>query len=185
MIKFDKLANISVIVAAIAVCTGVIYDRYGSGPQSRPAVVDLRQRLIGKQLSLPNSSGGKPATAATLVLVGSKTCHFCADSMPFYSRLASLRPRGADDMKVIAAFPAGHETYEETMGLFAAHGVTPDGAEPVNFTAIGVMSTPTVILLDGSGIVKDLWVGKLPESGQNKVIAELVQLCVRCKVSGS
>ncbi len=34
----------------------------------------------------------------------------------------------------------------------------------VDFTALKVSGTPTIVMVDGTGKVDDFWVGKLPEA---------------------
>jgi hypothetical protein len=38
---------------------------------------------------------------------------------------------------------------------------------------LGVRGTPTLILVDGSGTVADVWVGALPSNQENEVISRL------------
>ncbi|MFN2576679.1 MAG: hypothetical protein ABR607_03205 [Pyrinomonadaceae bacterium] len=41
--------------------------------------------------------------------------------------------------------------------------------------SVGVSGTPTVILIDNGGAVRDSWVGKLSEADTGKVLARITE----------
>lgn len=170
--RLDRIANIFVILAALAISGSVVYDRVIPRFQSASSVTRSNQRLVGTRLPLPVAAGdNKLGTSATVVLIVSRKCHFCTDSMPFYAQLTALKPPAGNDLVIVAGFPAGFETPQQTMDYFREHGAVPDATEPLDFAAIGPTATPTILLLDHSGEVKDMWVGQLTGLAQRKVIA--------------
>jgi hypothetical protein len=180
--RLNGIANIFVIFTAVIISGSVLYDRLGPASRTASAVVTTKQRLVCKRFSLPIAAAtDKLGTAATVVLIISKKCHFCTESMPFYSQLTALKPLDGSDLAIVAGFPAGFETSQQTIDHFRQHGAVPDAAEPLDFAAIGPTATPTILLLDQSGAVMNVWVGKLTGNGQKDVIAAVNALYGRCR----
>lgn len=182
MSRLEKITNISVIVAAASVTGLALYDRLvphaeRSGPR-REAGIEFVQRYSGKRFPLPPSLDG--SADATLLLVVSRRCHYCAESMPFYKRLASFRS-GSGNFRMVAAVPL-IETRDEDMTYFSTHQIVLDALDPVSFTSIGVGSTPTMVLLNRSKVVKAIWIGKLNPDQERDVLMKLKSLCAQCTI---
>lgn len=58
-------------------------------------------------------------------------------------------------------------------------GVFVDDVKQISLDSIGAEGTPTLILVDSSGIVKDVWVGKLPKTVEATVIDRVRQSVAR------
>ncbi len=173
--KLDRIANIAVILVAIAFIGATIYDRVL--PRSRKPTPPMS--LMGKTLPLPGSA--TRGASATLVLFVSPACHFCTESMPFYGRLAALRPSGSKSFRLLAATAAGSVSDEEGRQYMASHGVAVDEVAQVSFPDVGIVATPTLALLDSSGRVAHSWTGKLSDELENDVIKSIRELCADCK----
>ena len=52
-------------------------------------------------------------------------------------------------------------------------GFTADDVKQSQLEAIGVRGTPTLILVDDKGAVKESWVGKLPPDKESEVLKRL------------
>src|SRR5579885_3681194 len=83
----------------------------------------------------------------TLVLAISTTCHFCRESEPFYRR---LRQELGGRMKIIAVLPP--PTTEAEQYLKSAD-LRVDQVKELSLDRIGVRGTPTILLVDGKGVV--------------------------------
>ncbi len=166
----DTIANIAIIlVCAIAAFVLVRNQFFPAAPQRPPGAppqVEKGERF--DQLKAVVPAGANRA----LVVAVSPTCHFCNDSMPFYKKLIDERNQKGSQVKVVAAVPAEEAKAEESQ-KFAGAGATPDSMVQLDFSAIKVPGTPTVLLVDNNGKVLDVWVGKLDEKGEEKVLEVL------------
>jgi len=165
--KLDTAANIAIILVCI-IAAGILIrnnffpQRPAGGPQE-----------AAKGETLAELRGVVPAGANTaLVMALSPTCHFCNDSMPFYKQLVDKRNQSGSPVKLIAAVPSPQAKDEEAQHLATA-GATMDGIQPVDYRAIKVSGTPTVILVDRQGKVLSVWVGKLEGKGEQEVLKTL------------
>jgi hypothetical protein len=86
--------------------------------------------------------------------------------MPFYQQLA--RERG--DVRMVAVLPqpiaAGTEYLKQ-------HEVSVDEVTQARLDALNVAGTPTLLLIDKSGVVKNSWFGKLAPDQQSEVLNNL------------
>ena len=178
----ETASSLAVIVAALAVTATAIYDHV-LRPNLRGAVaVTFAEQYKGKRLPIP-AIGPQPGTTR-LVLFVSKTCHFCEESVPFYQRLAAMRSVSSGHFKMIAAVPPATETEAEARERLNEHGISLDDAQLVPFRAIGVNGTPTLVLVDGDAIIRDVWVGKLGPEKEAEVV-ERIQASCECLGAGA
>lgn len=175
MTRIEKVANIAVIVAAGVLVGTQLYDRFAPRAGTSPP---FTSRYMGKAFPLPQSLGGD--SEATVLLLVSKRCRYCTESMPFYSRVSSLRS-GPNSFRIVAAVP-DNEKKEEDIAHFAEHQVALDGLDSMNFGSAGVQSTPTLLLLNRAKIVQGIWTGKLPPDRENEVLLKLKSLCPGCRI---
>lgn len=143
-------ANIGIIIVSclltIAIVRSYFFNRLP--PQNSPdnGFIEFNQ-LSSLDINWKNSQ-------QTLVLAISNTCPYCTDSAPFYKRLAS----GKGNTRLVAILP---QSLEEGRAYLNQLGISVDEIRQFRFNQIGVQGTPTIILVDRSGIVKKTWVGKL------------------------
>ncbi len=178
--KIDKVANVVVIAVAVVIVGLNVFDRLAP----REDVHQTRARvLVGKAVQFPPPIrlGGR----LTVVLFVSKNCAFCSASMPFYSRISSLRPRGSSAFRLLAVTPNGRETITEDQQYLAEHRVPVDSAGQIQFDALGIRATPTLALLDGTGRVFKAWTGLLPAKSEDEVIRIIRQRCPECSAPGA
>jgi hypothetical protein len=160
--KVEFLANVAIIVVAVAVCAVLVrqYVIPGAEPASpRPAV--------GSKIELPGvdfSSEGK-----TLLLVLQQGCRFCTESGPFYQRLAREAATRARGVKVVAVLP---QDPEEGRRYLSTLGMPEVDVKQASLTALGVGGTPTLIMVS-DGAVSDVWVGKLDAAEESQVLGKL------------
>ena len=89
-------------------------------------------KLMGKALALPESVAIGANGAITLFV--SRNCHFCTESMGFYRRLATSRPKSCD-MRVYAIGRKELESREDVQAYLEGNGVPVDGSEVTDFRA--------------------------------------------------
>jgi hypothetical protein len=165
----DTTANIAIIVVCAIAAVVLIRNQFfpsQSRPPGAPPQVEKGERY--DQLKAVVPAGADKA----LVVALAPGCHFCNESMPFYKKLIDERNQKQSPVKFIAAVRSEQEKAEEGK-KFAEAGVQPDGMVPLDFSAVKVPGTPTVLLVDNSGKVLDVWVGKQDESGEKKILRVL------------
>src|SRR5439155_2060468 len=92
-----------------------------------------------------------------IVLVLRKGCHFCSESAPFYQQLA----RGVvnrTDVELVAALPQNASDAQQYLNEIQ---LPITEVRQVDMTAMKVRGTPTILLVDKTGTVTDVWIGKL------------------------
>ena len=157
MTRFEKASLILMSVAALGVIVANVYGRVVNRQPSAPRAATIEQRFADKKLPITIESS--VGSAATVVLFISKDCHFCAESMVFYDRLTKAKPASSLGLVVVAAVPLP-QTRQEGQAYFSQKNVAVDEVVPVDFSALGITGTPTLVLLDGSGRVSTSWVGR-------------------------
>ena len=159
--KIELIANVSIILVAILLGT-LLLKEYRIKKSDKPTTISA-----GTKLALPGIDWAK--SEQTLLLVLQKGCHFCADSAPFYKRLVEeFGNRGT--IKLIALLPQDSGEAKEYLNEL---GINIDNIRTVNPSSLGVTGTPTVLLIDRSGVVKGVWVGRLPADGESEILTRL------------
>jgi hypothetical protein len=149
--KIEVAANIIVIVFAVVVGSVFLKDRFSSVPPE-PDSVKAGDRFA----NLDGWDWG--AHDQTLVLALRKGCHFCEDSAPFYQRLVAQQQQGGAHSTIVAVFPDSADTVKqvvqsEGLGIHALGGVP--------LEKLKISATPTLLLVDRSGTVRNAWIGML------------------------
>ena len=105
----------------------------------------------------------------TLVLYVSTNCRFCNESSPFYQRLVEKYADGKN-LKLVAVLP---QTVDEAKEHLKSLGVNINDVYNAQLRSIGVTATPTLLLVDESGIVSEMWRGKLSNDKETEVLNKL------------
>ncbi len=168
MKHLERIANIFVIVGIAVFLVLVVHNRIwrsNAPPASQAAMADA---LKGKTIRV--SGIDFPRSRASVLLVISKTCHFCEESVPFYRTLAAETQGKADLLAVLPQPRPEAEAYLKAAGVAATQVASAPPAE------LGVTGTPTLVLLDRSGKVQEVWLGFLDGARQAQVRSRLAQL---------
>lgn len=130
----------------------------------QPAATEVK---IGDSLKgvLPDADWRKDGH--TLILAISTQCHFCKDSSPFYRTLTA---QATNKVNIVAVLPQPANLGKKYL---KDEGVRVDHVEQLTMGRIGVIGTPTLILADGNGVVRKVWVGALKPEQQREVLAAL------------
>jgi len=105
----------------------------------------------------------------TLVLALKDGCHFCADSAEFYRQLdqdKTIRRRTT----LVAVLPG---LQRDSRAYLRQQGVSVDKVLQSDLRSIGIGATPTLLLIDGKGVITRSWVGKLSPEWESEVISIL------------
>ncbi|MET0650359.1 MAG: hypothetical protein ABW208_27440 [Pyrinomonadaceae bacterium] len=161
------MANVAIILVAAVLCA-VLIKQYvlPASPNPPPSQVQRKQVSKGDKISVPGVDWGQ--SGQTLLMALSTGCHYCTESAPFYQRLS--RERAGKSVRLVALFP---QQTDESRQYLNGLGVTVDEVQQVSPGAVDVPGTPTLILVDGQGTVRNVWVGKLSEGKEVEVFASL------------
>lgn len=171
------LANIATIIIAgffgIFVIKSFVADSSGppriqatAAPGTTAQSAVPKTTPVGQAIPLENIDWTK--NQKTLVLYVSTKCRYCTESGPFYQRL--LKENVSNKVKFVAVLP---QTVEEGREYMDKLGIKIDEIYQSPLQSIGVRSTPTLLLVNESGVVTDSWVGKLPPERQTQIISKL------------
>jgi thioredoxin-related protein len=157
----EVVTNVAVLMAAIAL-VAVFAHAYFASPAKRGAGKVPLDAHIGEIKDLDFE--GAPRT---LVLVLSTGCKYCAQSVPFYRTLASMRGNLTGRTQVIAVFPEDEAGVKKFLGKSE---LEMDFRPGIDLGKLGVSSTPTLILFDSGKKILNSWVGTLSNEEQAEVV---------------
>lgn len=164
MTKLDRAANVAVLVVS-AVALLVLGKTYLFASDPRLGV-QPGDRVAALAELVPNG-----ADQALLVAL-SPDCHYCTESMPFYSRL--LRETKERPTPLIALVSSAGERVRE-VAIAASAGVAFDDVVVADFPRARLVATPTVVHVDRRGKVLDVWRGQLTPDAEREVHRALAE----------
>jgi peroxiredoxin len=158
--KLEMGANIAIVVVAMVLASVLIKNYASSRTQSPPHIP------VGTKVALPNVNW--QAGDETVVLGLSTTCHYCTESAGFYRELAKVCKER--NVRTLAVFPQPIEAAEKYM---KDKGITFDEIRQARLADLEISGTPTLLLVDKTGAVKSVWIGKLEDNIEKKLLANL------------
>lgn len=157
--KRDTLVTIAIFAASLIVSIVVVRQWR---PASTPSPLPIHTFAIGDHAPQIRPRVYTGATRTLLLYVRS-SCGYCTDSMPFYQSLSRQR-RPGQNIRLVAI---GRESEDVTRDYLDRHHVVVD-----EVVAAGtIVATPTLVLVDSSGVVQHVWVGLLSTPGEQEVAA--------------
>lgn len=160
--RVELIANVAIIVVALLISTVLIRSFLLSRN-----INHRHQISVGTRISLPGVDWAK--NGQTLLLILSQGCGFCTESAPFYQRLTrELKSRAG--IQVVAVLPqslSNSQQYLNDLNVSVAE------IRQAQLDTIGVSGTPTLVLVDKAGLVKEAWVGKLTDDKETEVLSRL------------
>jgi len=178
--RVEVFTNLSIIAVAL-IGAAVLVKNYLIRPNAEakpPAIVSSaaptgerhdppKSPAAGTQISLPDINWN--ASNETILLALSDKCHFCTESAPFYQRLSSELAK-RQDVNLLAVFPQDNNDARQYLsGL----GIQISNVKQATLDSIGVRGTPTLMILDANGKVKQAWVGKLTPEKESEVLSRI------------
>jgi thiol-disulfide isomerase/thioredoxin len=164
----ERIANVFVIVGISAFLAIVAHNQLLSSGRQLKSPAAAAEALKGKVIRVSGLTFPRPR--ASVLLVISTSCHFCQESLPFYSALSSSLGGKAD---ILAVLP---QPQQEAAEFLKAANVEVTQLATASPSQLGVGGTPTLLLLDPNGKVQDVWLGRLDEVRQAQVRSRLAQL---------
>jgi hypothetical protein len=177
--------NLSIIIVALAGATVLVKNYLLRAPAPYPTEIKQDRNLQalpedsrtprtttpgplqGTQLSVPGIDWAE--SNQTIVLALSDKCHFCTESAPFYQRLVrELTQR--KDVRMVAVFP---QDVNDGKKYLEKLGVPIEQVRQAPLDSLGVRGTPTLVIVDTSGVVKQSWVGRLNAERESEVLGRI------------
>jgi thioredoxin-related protein len=164
--RIELITNVSIIIVAVLLTAlairSFLSDRSADAHKPPPDIIKPGMKFL-----LPGVDWSKKDSH--LVLVLQKGCHFCSESAPFYRRLVEgLANR--TDLELIAALPQNAADAQQYLNEIQVPVVE---VRQANMATIKVYATPTILLVDKTGMVTDLWRGKLQPDKELEVLNRL------------
>ena len=162
--RIELVANVCIIVVALVISVALAKRFLLKSHAAAPLVSSIE---VGTKINLPGVDWAK--NDKTLVLVLSTGCKFCSASASFYQNLVA-KSAHSNGTKLIAVLPQGVEQAREYLGSIT---VPIDDVKQVSPASLGARATPTLILVNNSGLVTGSWVGQLSGDKEAEVLARL------------
>ena len=172
----EVASNIAIVILAI-VATVLLMRNYFFVRTSSRAVTQtasLREKAgppagpaNGAKLSIDGIDWSE--SDQTVLLALSDNCHFCSQSAPFYQRLVNALANRRD-VRLVALFP---QQSDEAKKYLAKIEVPIADVRQASFGLLGVSGTPTVILVDRTGTIKQSWMGLLTSDRESEVLSRI------------
>ncbi len=160
--RLIKTINLAIVFVAVLLAIVIVRKYFlTTAPQALPSIA------VGTEISIPDVDW--TATPRTLLIVLRNDCRFCTESAPFYRQLVA-KSSGFQNLRLIAVSP--HST-NITRQYLDSLGVSINEIRESQLHAISVAATPTLILVDDRGKVKDSWVGFL-DSNEEAVVFDSI-----------
>lgn len=165
--KLEVLTNVAILVAAILASAVLIKNLRAPSSAATPAPPP--QIEIGSRTDLVGVDWHRNGN--TLVMALQTSCHFCSESAPFYRRLATELP--SERVHLMAVLP---QTPKEGVAYLKSLDVPLEDVRQGSFQNLKLRVTPTLLLVDGAGIVRRIWVGKLTADKEQEVVKALLEV---------
>jgi hypothetical protein len=164
--KLEVLANLAIIIAGSLLAGVLVKNHLFQGPSEGPVRTQSSpQPMEGTRLTLTNVDWTQ--SKQTLLLALSSSCYYCTESAPFYKRLGQSK-KGT---RLVVVLP---ESVEDGQSYLKRLGLSVDEVRQLSLDKIDVQVTPTLLLVDNSGVVKKSWLGKLPPEQEESVVSTLL-----------
>jgi hypothetical protein len=166
-------ANVSIVLLVLVLGAILLRTYFLPGISRGDTRASANRVSPGTKLSLNNVDFTR--AEKTVLLALSKGCHFCSESAPFYQRVVGDVEQDATT-QLFFLFPHSADDGKKYLNDL---NIKSDQIRQVSFGSLEVTGTPTLILTDKSGVVTDVWVGKLQPSQEEDVLAK-VKPCRDC-----
>lgn len=148
--------NIAVLLVAIAALSTLAIIVF-----LKPPTPNLRLGLEKGKIfaQIPKVDYG--SREQTLLIVLNTNCSYCLESVPFYRRVFDAQPQGSKSLHIVALFP---NSAKEAARYVKENQLTVETVADVDLGVLGISGTPTMILVNSRGEVKNFWLGKLSDT---------------------
>jgi thioredoxin-related protein len=164
--RIQRYLEIGTNIAVLLVATVVVYVctwTYFHANRKTQLLAGLQTGTVLTNLSNINYN----QSSKTLIIAMNTNCGYCQASVPFYNQLTELQKTKAKGSRIIAVLPNNEE---EVKQFTQQNHLNIETASSVNLRPLKITGTPTLVLVDGNGIIHDFWLGKLSQDQEQEVI---------------
>ncbi len=154
--------NIAVLLVAVVVLGTFAWKYFTPKPQIQLQVGLQKGTTFAQLPGIDYSKAPK-----TLLIALSSKCDHCSESLPFYKQITFEQRKNINASHIVAIFPESQSEVEQFAGQ---EELNLDTVAGVDFYALNLVATPTVILIDNSGKIIDFWIGKLSKNVEQEII---------------
>jgi hypothetical protein len=176
--KLEVCAHVGIILMTFLVGYAVVrLQTFSEAPTGQNPYASARRGLAaGMKIPTPGIDWGK--YDRTLLLVLSSACKSCKESATFYQKIIE-ELRSIKNVRLVAVFPQ-IETQDVTQSkqYLEEMGLAIDEVKQVMPGSVGVTGLPALVLVDNTGTVRNVWVGKISVEREIEVIDALK--CTHC-----
>lgn len=159
----EVATNVAVLLAAVTVVAFFAYS-YFAPP---PSPVRLQTGLQKGQV-LPQIEGLDYSKSPQTLLIAMNTkCKFCTSSVPFYNQLVEKQKQSGKEVRIVAAFS---NAPDEVQQYVAEKQFAVETLAAADLAKLGLVNTPTVVLVDNKGRILNFWMGQLPAEGEKHLL---------------
>ena len=166
MSRLEGAAYVSIIVVCAVALYSLISPRFDRPSRIRAEASE--SALVGKPVHLGGIPWAESHTA--LVLAITSQCPYCLRSLPLYRRLDRLARDGKQGVSLFVVSPEPTETIQT---FLSDEQIKPLKVLHSSLAALGVQATPTLLIIDQSGIVRRVFVGQLNEQREGQLMDAL------------
>jgi hypothetical protein len=157
--KIEVGANIAIIIVVVMI--GIMFVKNHTGPQQTSQEISAGTKFALQDVNWETKQ-------KNIVFALSTTCHFCSESADFYREISSACKE--KNVRTIAVFPqavAASEEYTRKVGIRF------DELRQASLGSLEISGTPTLLIVDNGGLVRNVWVGKLSTQTEKEVLAKV------------
>lgn len=162
--KAGYFVNAAIVAVALLLALALLRRFAFPDPPQPPGRSDVK---VGSKMALAGVDW--PKSNSHLVLILQKGCRFCDESAQFYQRLAE-ESAGHADLQLLAVLP---QPAGEAREYLESLGVSIKEVRQASLPSIGISGTPTILLVDNFGTIKEAWPGKLSSAREEEVVRRI------------
>ncbi|MGZ8842330.1 MAG: TlpA family protein disulfide reductase [Pyrinomonadaceae bacterium] len=163
--KIEIASNIAILVVACLLAMVLVKSYLLTGPQKALEPDPIEKGLV-KPPAVSLLDIDWKANGQTVLLAISISCRYCTESAPFYRKLA-------EDQHKTRLIAISSQSVTDSRGYLERLGVRADEIKQFPLDKLGVNGTPTLIIVDSSGVVRSFWTGKLTPEQETAVLGTL------------
>jgi len=158
--------NIAVLLLAVVALSTLTITFF-----LNPATPKLRPGLEKGKAFGQVSKVDYRSSEQTLLIALNTNCSYCRESLPLYRKLEEVQHEGNKSTRILALFP---NSEEEVARYTEANQLKLDTVANVDFRPLLISGTPTMVLVNKSGEVKNFWLGKLADPEEDEFLRSLI-----------
>ena len=158
----EVITNIAVLLVALVVLGNFAWIHLAKQPVPR---VEGGLRKGDAFSLLPGVDYSK--SAQTLIIALSSRCEHCNESVPFFRQVLQATLEGGDKTRIVDVFP---ETADEVSRYVLEQQLGVKAIPGINFKALNLPGTPSVVLVSNEGKVLDFWIGKPSKDAEKEIL---------------